>query len=220
MELDEMKLAWQALGAKVERNYALSRQLVRTRAIDKLRRSLLPLRVGQSLQIAFGVAVMLWGVLFWSAHMGDWKAMACGIVVQGYGILMVAFAGKLLLMQRGIDYAAPVLEIQRRLAAMRAWRVRVEAPLFVLLGCFIWVPMVLMVLLRDADRVGFDLWRVAPGLTTWLVISGGVTLLLALLAWAVLHRFGRTRWLQDNFAGSAVRRAEAVLADIERFERE
>lgn len=220
MELDDMKLAWQAFGAQLERQHALQMRIVREHGLDKLRRSLLPLRVGQSLQIAFGVAVMLWGVLFWSTHTGDWKAMACGIVVQVYGILMVAFAGKLLFMQHGIDYAAPVLEIQHRLAAMRAWRVRVEAPLFVLLGCFIWVPMVLMVLLRDADRVGFDLWRVAPGLTTWLAINGGVTLLLALLAWAVLRRFGKTRWLQDNFAGSAVRRAEATLADIARFERE
>ena len=220
MELDDMKLAWQAIDARLARQEALAFQSFRERKFDRLRRGLRPLVWGQAAQMACGIAAVFWGVVFWSTHLGYWRAMACGIAMQVFGILMIAFAGKLLFSLRGIDYAAPVLDIQRRLAAMRAWRVRVEAPLWVLLGSFMWIPAVLMLMLGDADRVGFDLWRAAPGLATWLALNGAFALALALLVYLLLRRAGRARWLENNFAGNAIRRAEAVLDEIARFERE
>jgi hypothetical protein len=220
MELDEMKLAWQALGRQLERRNALGLQLFRQGQAGRLRRHLRPLVWGQSLQIALGVALMLWGIAFWSSQLGRWRAMACGIAMHAFGVVLVALAGRLLFLLQGIDYAAPVLTIQRRLATMRAWRVRVEAPLLVLLGSFMWIPAVLMLMLGDADRVGLDLWRQFPGLSVWLAINGLFALLLALLVYWLVRRAGRARWLENNFTGSAIRRAEGVLEEIGRFERE
>jgi hypothetical protein len=220
MELDELKQAWKELDLRQDGMETLLRADIRERRVHRLRRGLRPLVWGQAAQMAFGVAAMLWGVTFWSTHLGQGRAMACGIAIQVFGILMIAFAAKLLFSLRGIDYAAPVLDIQRRLAAMRVWRVRVEAPLFVLLGSFMWIPAVLMLLLGDADRVGIDLWRVLPGLTTWLALNGALALSLALVVYWLLRRSGRVPWLENNFAGSAIRRAEAALEDVARFERE
>lgn len=220
MELDEMKSLWRELDARVAGTQAMALQLVRAAHADKLRRSLRSLRWGQSLQVAFGVAAMLWGIGFWTTHIGDWRAVACGVVMQVFGILMVAFAGRLLYSLKAIDYAAPVVEIQRRLAVLRAWRLRVETPVFVLLGAFIWIPAVLMLMLDDTARVGVDMWHVAPGLPVWLALNGLFALVLAVLAFWLLRRFGHARWLQDNFAGSAIRRAERVLDEIAHFERE
>ncbi|MBS0383016.1 MAG: hypothetical protein JSR56_11350 [Proteobacteria bacterium] len=220
MELDEMKLAWQELDARVANTHTLALQLVRDGHSDKLRRSLRSLHWGQSAQIAFGVAAILWGVTFWSTHLADWRAVVCGVVMQVFGILMAAFAGRLLYSLKAIDYAAPVVEIQRRLAALGAWRVRVEAPAFVLLGAFVWIPAVLMLMLDDTARVGVDMWRAAPGLPLWLAMNGVFAVALAALAFWLLRRFGHARWLRDNFTGSAIRRAEAVLAEVARFERE
>ncbi len=220
MELDEMKSLWQELDARTAHTHAMALQLVRAGQSDRLHRSLRPLRWGQSAQIAFGVAAILWGVAFWSTHLGDWRAVACGVVMQVFGILMVAFAGRLLYSLKAIDYAAPVVEIQRRLAALGAWRVRVETPAFVLLGAFIWIPAVLMLMLDDTARAGVDMWRAAPGLPLWLLMNGVFAVALAMLAFWLLRRFGHVRWLQHNFAGSAIRRAEAALDEIARFERE
>lgn len=220
MELDEMKLAWHALGRQLERQNALSEQLFRQGVGDRLRRHLRPLVRWQAAQIAFGFAAMLWGVAFWSTHLGLWPQMACGISMQACGILSVAFAGKLLRLLHGIDYAAPVLENQRRIAVMRAWRVRVEAPLFVLLGSFMWIPAVLMLMQGDADRVGLDLWKQFPGLSVWLALNGAFALALALLVYWLVRRAGRVRWLENNFAGRAIVKAETALEEIARFERE
>jgi len=220
MELDEMKQAWQMLEQRLDRQQRLQERIYRRGEFDSMRHGLRPLYLGQGLQIAFGIAAMLWGISFWSTHLGAWWVMACGIAMQVAGIVTIAFAGRLLFLLRGIDYAAPVLEIQRRLASMRAWRVRVEAPVFVLLGSFMWIPAVLMLMLDDADRVGLDLWKRLPDLPMWLALNGMFALGLALLVYRLLRRAGRTRWLEDNFAGSAIRRAERVLDEIGRFERE
>jgi hypothetical protein len=221
MELDEMKLAWQALGRQLERQNALNLQLFRQGRADRLRRHLRPLAWGQSLQIALGIVLMLWGIGFWSTHRDVWQAMACGIAMQAFGTLALIFPARLLSMQQAIDYAAPVLEIQRRLARMRAWRVKVEAPVFAVLGSVIWIPAMLMLIQYDWDRMGRpDWWWRVPGLVTWLLLSGVVSLGLVGLAYAVLRWLGHRRWLEDNFAGSAIRRAEAALEEIARFEHE
>lgn len=220
MELDEMKQAWQSLDQRLALQHALDLQLFRQGRADRLRRHLQPLWWGQSLQICFGVGAMLWGIAFWSTRLGEWKAMACGIAMQAFGILMVAFAGRLLYLLRGIDPAGPVMEIQRRLAAMRVWRVKVEAPLFVLLGSFMWIPAILMLILGQTERADVDLWREAPGLPPWLALNGFLALALAALVAWLLRRAGRARWLEGHFAGSAIRRAETELAEVERFEGE
>lgn len=218
MELEEMKQAWQSLDRQLALQHTLALELFRQGRADRLRRHLRPLWWGQSLQILFGVGTMLWGIAFWSTHLGEWKAMACGIAMQAFGILMVAFAGRLLYLLRGIDVAGPVMEIQRRLAAMRVWRVKVEAPLFVLLGSFIWIPAILMLTLGETERAGVDLWREAPGLPLWLVLNGLLALALAVLVAWLSRRAGRARWLEGHLAGSAIRGAEMELAEVERFE--
>jgi hypothetical protein len=47
-----------------------------------------------------------------------------------------------------------------------------------------------------------------------------VSLVLVFGVHFLLLCFGRSRWLQDNFAGSAVRKAEAALAEVASFEKE
>jgi hypothetical protein len=220
MELDEMKLAWQQLDRWLAEQESLQRLIHRGQGMDRLRRGLRPLAWGQSLQIVFGVATMLWGISFWTTHAGVLHQMVCGIAVQLFGMLMVAFAGRLLWQLQAIDHAAPVLEIQRRLARLRAWRVRVEAPLFVVLGSVVWVPAMLMLIQYDFDQWDDDYWNHAPGLAGHLVFSGIVALLLAVLAYWLIRRAGHRRWLENNFAGSAVRKGETMLEEIARFEQE
>lgn len=220
MELDEMKLAWQQLDRRLAEQASLQRLIHRGQGMDRLRRSLRPLVWGQSMQIVFGIAAMLWGISFWTTHQGVVHQMACGIVMQMFGIVMVGFAGRLLFQLQAIDYAAPVLDIQRRLARLRTWRVRVEAPVFSVLGSVIWVPAMLMLIQYDFDQWGDDYWSHAPGLAGHLVFSGIVSLALVVLVYWLIRRVGHRLWLENNFAGSAVRKAESMLQEIARFEQE
>ncbi|MBD8871978.1 hypothetical protein [Rhodanobacter sp. DHB23] len=222
MELDEMKLAWQTLGQQLERQNALNEQLFRQGRADRLRRHLRPLVWGQSLQIVFGIAVMLWGISFWSTHATAWQNVACGVVMQALGTLALVISARLLAMQQGIDYAAPVLEIQRRLAQMRAWRVRVEAPAFAVLGGVIWIPALLMYVQYEADGLGIKLnWEhVQYHVLAWMALSVGVGVGAVFLARHVVRRLGHGRWLENGLAGSAIVKAEEALAEVASFERE
>lgn len=221
MELDEMKLAWQALGRQLERQNALSLQWFRQGQSGRLRRHLRPLVWGQSLLVVLGIALMLWGISFWSTHLGIWQAVACGLFMQLFGTLAFAFPIRLLVMQQGIDYTAPVLEIQRRLARMRAWRVKVEVPVFTVLGGVVWIPALLMLAQSDGDRFGLNPWQhLRPGLMVWLMSSVAVAVGLVFLVRFVVRRSGHGRWLENGLAGGAIVKAEMALEEMARFEQE
>jgi hypothetical protein len=218
MELDELKLAWQELDRRLERQHALSVRLGRESLLGRLRHGLRPLLWGQWAQLALGVALLLAGVAFWSTHLWSWRWMACGIATQAFGILVIAFSARLIALVQGIDYAEPVLDIQRRLAALRRWRTKVEAPVFATLGSVIWVPLMLMAFQREFDAWGGDAMRQAPGLVGNLLLGGLVSLALTWGTYAVLRHAGRRAWLERNIVGRGILRAEAMAEEIRRFE--
>ena len=223
MELDEMKLAWRQLERRLDQHETLQRQLYRERRLDRLQHGLRPLVWGQSTQIACGIFFMLLGIDFWSSHALSLHILTWGISVQAFGMLMILSAARNLQLVKRIDYALPVLEIQRRLAALRVWRVRVEAPVFSVIGCFIWIPLMLIWFQWDWDALGSsgpDFWARFPEIGPHFLFSGAVSLLLVFATYGLLRRLGRRSWMEDNFAGSSVCKAEAVLGEIERFERE
>jgi len=135
-------------------------------------------------------------------------------VAHAYGVLLIVFAARNLYLIHRIDYAAPVLDIQRKLAGLRAFRVRVETPVNAVVGCFIWIP----VLWVNLALYGVDLW--SPGFVRWGIASGLAGLLaMVVVVWA-MRRMGYASKIEDQSAGRSVRRAEAALDEITRFGRE
>ncbi|WP_445146356.1 hypothetical protein [Dyella sp. Tek66A03] len=185
--------------------------------LDKARRRLRPLLIGQMVQISLGTLLAFGGAVCWatSLHLPYW--FVCGLLVHAYGLLLIAFAVRTLYLVQRIDYAAPVVLIQRRLSDVRAWRVRVEAPFHAVLGSFIWIPITGMLL----SWTGLELW--SPQFKRWVIASGLVSLamasVMAIVVW-LMRRAGKRQRMEDNAAGLSVQRAEAELAEIARFERE
>lgn len=213
MELDEMKVAWQELNARVERTHALNRQLLKDYKTGQATRDLRPLVVGQWLQLSIGAIVACTGAAYWATHLQPLYLLACGIIVQAYGILLIVLAANNLYLIHHIDNSAPVLAIQRRVAELRAFRVRVESPIIGVACCFIWIPVTYMAL------AGMDVqpW---PGFLAWALTSSVVALALIVVTVLVMRRMGRTRALEDNSAGRSIVRAQAALDEIARFEHE
>lgn len=177
------------------------------------------------MQLAFGVAFMLCGIDFWATHPERLHTVAWGVSVQLFGMLMVLSSGRVLRLVQQVDYGLPVPDIQHRLARLRAWRVRVEAPVFSVVGAVVWIPLVLILIQRGWDemqgRPPYFLDRPAfAGVLLHLFPGAPALLLLVGLAHVLLRRSGRLRWLHDQFAGSAVRRAGSELEAIARLERE
>lgn len=214
MELDEMKLAWQSLDQRLIQQRALSFQLLRDGKLDKARHGLRPLVWGQVIQLAIGVLIAIWAAAFWATHWQVVHLLVCGLLVHAYGILLIVFAARVLYLIQRIDYAAPVLAIQRQLADLRAWRVRVESPVHAVLGCFIWIPVLWM----NFAWYGVDLW--SPAFMFWAISSSLVGLVVVALVVWLMRRAGMARKIEDNAAGRSVQKADRLLADIARFEQE
>ncbi|HJT97174.1 MAG TPA: hypothetical protein VJ696_02580 [Rhodanobacteraceae bacterium] len=219
MELDEMKSAWLALDRRLERQEALNLFAFRESRLDRLRAALRPLLVGQIVQIVAGALLALVFAPFWIEHREVPHLFLVGLSLHAYALLFIVSGARDLYLIGRIDYAAPVLDIQRRLAELRAWRVRV-APVFGAIGCLVWVPFVLWLFVV---LFGVDVYARNPGVV-YVLLASGVACLLAMLAIMRWSRHPRrahvARYLEDSVAGSGVGKAQRFLDEIAAFARE
>ena len=120
-----------------------------------------------------------------------------------------------------LDYAAPVVAIQRELAALRTSRLRVNRGLL-LLSPLLWTPLAIV---AAKGFLGVDLYR-AFG-PTWVAANLAFGLAVIPLAIAITRRVS-TRFenspllqhLADDIAGQSLASATRQLEDIRRFEEE
>ena len=217
-ELDDLKSAWQTLNRNLERQNALALHQLRENKTTRFRSGFRPLAVGQIIQIVCGALLALCGGSFWVDHLGIAHLMVYGISLHLYGIMLIVFAARDLYLIKRFDYAAPVLVLQKQIADLREWHLRAGL-WFGVAGCFIWVPLLLMIFYG----LGADVWRRNPEVVGGLVLSGVICLgvLFGIVAWS--RRPGKEKFarnLADSSAGRSVRRAQSLLEEIERFEQE
>lgn len=216
MELDDMKLAWRAMGQRFEQQYALNVQIYRDTRLDRMRRGLRPLVWGQALQMVTGLAGLLLLAPIWIAHRHDTAVLIAGVVIHAYGVGLIVFGAIVQASIARIDYAAPVLVIQRQLLKLRRIYAVGGALVVGLPWWFLTAPL-LVVLTRGA------IMQNAPSVI-WIQLAIGAVGLLATWwfhRWS--HRPGRAalaRKLDDSSAGGSIRRAQMALQDIVRFEQE
>ena len=219
MELDELKVTWQALDRKLQQSNAIQLQLFKDGRLKGMRSSLRPLFWGQVVQLLFGIPFLALAVLLWSSgHDLPAHVIAAGIVVHAYGVAVIAFSGMMLGLILGLDYSAPVLGIQKQLAHLRRVYV-INGMVAGLPWWFLWVP-VLMVL---TGLGGGDLYAMAPSVV-WIGLGIGAAGLLA--TWW-FHRWSRSpqrprlaKAMEDSVTGGSLRKAQAILREIAQFEAE
>jgi len=219
MELDELKQAWQVLDRRLERQNQLNLALLRESRLPKARALLRPLVWGQALQVLAGVALALAAVVYWLGQLGTPHLLIPGVLLQAYGLLFIVLGGRELHLLRMIDYAVPVVEIQRRLGLLRRRRI-INGRIFGAVGCLAWVPLIVV---ASHALWGVDLIAQAPLLVAILTASAAVCLLLfsAVYGWLrVLRHTPLAQRIDESSVGHSLRRAEAALTEIADFERE
>ncbi len=218
LELEDLKSAWQTLNHNLERQHHLALHQFREGKLTRVRSSFRMFVFWQTVQLICGLAFAVLGGKFWTTYGEIMHLATYGIAVQAYGVMMVIFAARELSAIAEIDYATPVLQIQKQIAQLRRWHVR-SAFWFGVTGCFIWIPLILMA----AYACGVDVWTHRPSVVRSYLLIGLVLALLltGFVLW--LRRPGKenlARKVEDDSAGSSIRRAEAMLAEIERFARD
>ena len=218
MELDDFKAAWQSIDRRLQLDNALRLHDLRERTLDRTRRNLRPLFWGQILQIPFGLAFLLLAVLLWRQAPTATSVILAGIVVHAYGLATIISAGVMLGRLHDIDNTAPVVEIQKRVLRARTWYVR-SGMAVGLPWWFLWVP-ILMVL---TGLKGGNLYATTPSLV-WIGLGIGAAGLLATWwfhHWARRpHRPSFARKMDDMMTGGSLRKAQAQLDELKRFEQE
>lgn len=213
MQLDELKLAWQALGRQLERHDAISLRLLRSDRLDAARRGLRPLLWGQALQALLGLALLLLGLACWTRNLDVPALLATGLILHAFGLANIVFAAITIALAGSIDYAAPVLDIQRRMARLLRFH-GVGARICGLPWWIMWVLVVVAV----GGLQGIPAGAATPG---WILLGLGIGVagLLATALWA---------WLRDPPAddpgrprcdgGDGIRRSQRILDEIAGFE--
>lgn len=226
MELDDLKQALTRLDKRFEAqaatDLAYARRDARNRAADGLR----PMARGMIGLIVSGAITALFGVATWhgsafsdggvDGHIGPFVS---GIILHVYGVAMIMFGVILRVLIANVDWAAPVVAIQRRLAKVR--RTYVLAGVVIgLTWCILWMPAMVAGFYL---LFGTDIVAPSPGTWLWLGASGVALMAAVGLFYLWASATGRTAIVDGfdrAFTGEHLSRAQADLAAIGTFERD
>lgn len=215
MDLDDIKAAWHTLDARFARQERVQLELLRTQRLQQARRHLRPLLVGMALQAVLGVALILLGIHCWQRNPDVTGLLATGIALHAFGVAHVVFAGLVAALALGIDYASPVLTIQKRLRQL----LRLQVLNSNACGAPWWIAWVLVVI----AVAGLSPPHVGTHTPQWIQIGLGMGVVGTLATWwwsaRMAHRPDALRAkLGDGADG--IRRSLRVFDDLEGFERE
>lgn len=218
MENSEIKLAWEALNRRLERQEEFISNNLQEQHLKKARFALWPLFVGQLVQMLMGIGIILLGVATWRPHTDVPHVFAAGVTVHVYGILLMIMAGVMLGKMKNIDYAAPVAEIQRRLANLRLFYIRCGR-IAGLSWWLLWVPFAMAVF---AVVFGVDMYARMPVALNASLAFG----VAGLIGTWLFHRWtrqparaGLRAKLDAAEAGGSLRRAREAVDELAAFSR-
>lgn len=218
MDNDELKGAWQALERQMAEQARIGLELVREKKLDRTHGLLRPLFWGQVLQILLGLGLIVLGIACWKQNLDIPGLLATGVIVHAFGVVTVVAAGLTLGLMARIDYTAPVVHIQKQVAVLR----RFYTLNGIVCGVPWWIAWVLVVV-AFAGAGNPPSPGVTPLWIQWCLAIGVAGMLGTWLLHWLAQRSPHTRlarFMRDTAAGSSLRRAQASLEEVARFEQE
>ena len=221
MQLDDLKEAWAAHGAALERSLAIDERLLREVLLRKVRFALAPYALGRALEIVLGVAVLVVLMPLLVAHAAEPRYLVVGGGLAAFAVGLTALHVHLLVRVVQLDHGGPVTAIQREVERIR--RAEVRAFKWALLGGIVfWLPAALV-----AFEAVTGVTALARVDLAWLAANllFGLAVLALGQAWSRKHverpdLSPRMRRLVDALSGRALRAAADHLAELAQFERE
>lgn len=222
MDLDELKTEWarrdQALQQTLKLQTAFMRDMVVEKQLEKLRRR----RVVGVLEFLFYLAFVIGFGAFLASTWGRWEFFVPALLLDVWTIIMgaITFAQRARL--RDIDFSAPVLDIQKRLAALQAERARASQWAFLTGQVLWWIPFMTVLFW---GLFGVDLYRVSDFMPVFIASNIAVGIALIPVLWWLSRLIGPRlakssigRSLLDSVTGRDLAEARAMAARLARFE--
>jgi hypothetical protein len=219
MELDDLKTAWRELDRRLDDHRALNLRVLRELKLDKTRSALRRLAAGPLAELFLNAFGALLVGSFLANHLTTARYAIPALVLQAAVLLLLAADLRQLVRIARIDWAAPVVQIQRDLAALRAERIRTTQVTF-LAAPLLWTPFVIV---AAQGLLGFDLYLLGSAVIAANLAFGLAVIPLGL--WIARHLGRRLspsflRSLADDVAGRSLAVAQGHLEEIARFEDE
>jgi hypothetical protein len=215
MELDELKASWQSLDRRLERLASINLALVTDNQTRKARWRLLPVLIGALLNVVVGGWLVSVFARFWVAHLDTPSAVIAGAALHLFAVGSVVMGVVQLLLVARINFARPVLVIQRYLALLQTWEAR--SFYWAWLGAWLLWPALLVAGAMALANV--DLWAAAPNVVLVNVAAGVVMALASVLFHRIARRPGNRLggWLDRFLTSHSVARAKSALDELDRF---
>jgi hypothetical protein len=219
MELDDLKELWAASNRKLEASTRLNTRLLQQINLGHAESFLKRLSWGVWLEQALTLLIIVLLGSFTADHVREPHFLIPALTLDVYAIVLLVVRIRELVDLGSVDYAEPVIAIQKRLEELRVRRIRTTT-WRLLLGPLMWLP-VLVVVLRGL--FGIDVYAAAP--PSWFI--GNLLFGLAVIPIAILlarrygHLFKRSslvRGLADDIAGRSLVAALDALDTLRRFE--
>ncbi|MFA6957130.1 MAG: hypothetical protein WC538_14775 [Thermoanaerobaculia bacterium] len=229
MNIEDMKAAWAEHDRKLDSMLQLNLATLRDMRVNTARWSLRRLASGVVIELAITVLALLLLGNFISLHLDEPRFFVPALVVHLSAIALAGSCALQVAMIGSLDYAGPVVSVQKELGKLRILRVRTTKWTFIL-ACVLWAP-ILVVVARGA--IGVDLYMIASAVNRadanfydWLVanVLFGAAVAIALL-W-ISRRFPArfasspiVKSFMDDIAGRSLTAAVESLESITTFER-
>ncbi len=220
VELDDLKVAFNKLDAKMERQTEIQTSFFQQMAHGRIHRTLSPLSRSMTWTIIFGAALAFLGVMAWRGDMARGGGVfISGIVLHVFGILTIISAAVTKVRVAALDVAGPVYETQVKLAALR--RTYIAAGLVAGLSwAVLWVPFTVAVL---GLMFHVDMTAQNGGLVLAMIAGSALCVVLvmgAMQLWsAATGRAKDGASITDMFVSKSLRKAQAEVNDLAAFSR-
>jgi hypothetical protein len=212
MELDDLKMTWATLDARVEKMESASMR-------DQGKKEAGRLRNGPISELVAGGLTVLWmgGFLAdnWTKVLETPFGALPSLSLFVLGVFTIWLSVRQLAMISTLDYSGAVVEAQQQIGALKTLRVR-STQFVMLTGLPLWVifPLVAGQTLIDYNFIyAVNGTWVGANLVFGVILAGG----LVLLARKLGQRPGFWQKLNDTLAGTEIQRAERMLVEVERF---
>jgi len=198
-------------------NVSLNLRLLTEKRTRRSKLRLVPMLLLQPVQIVIGLALTIFFARFWIANLDSWPLVIGGVLLHALSIGLIIDAVVRTLLIVRINYAAPVVTIQRYLALLRRWEIRSFK--WTWIGVWLAPPALLLVGARLSTSL--DLWSVAPRAVIYTAIGSAIGVGLSYLfdLWARRSpRLGAA--MNSMYVGYSIASAQASLDEIDEFARE
>jgi hypothetical protein len=220
MELDELKQTLRAMEERLAHESRLNLETRRERGRERIQASLWPLYATHAAEILLGLFLAIAVGPFWVSRLDEPHLLIAGVIVHVYAVAMIALGGWTLSLLLTLDFSAPVVAIQERLARVR--RAYIRSGLVVgLPWCLLWIPFGML----SFEMLGFDIY--ANFSRAWFfsnVAVGSVVMLVALWLcrglWYRPSDAAEARKLEESWGGKRLQNVQRFLDELAEFAKE